>query len=103
MPGPPPPFVALSRYPQYTGLMIKLAVIVIELFLLARALGKIIPRVEIMFDGGHDDVKIFSIMREHFPQEYERYKQGLLSETEERQLYLDCIEILGARQEIERL
>jgi hypothetical protein len=42
-------------------------------------------------------------MREHFPEDYERYKHGLLSEGEERRLYLDCVEILGARREIERL
>ena len=42
-------------------------------------------------------------MREHYPSDYEKYKGGLLSESEERRLYLDCVEILGAREEIERL
>jgi hypothetical protein len=86
--------------------MLKLVIIVLVLFWIARAIGRWLPRVEIRLDGGargDDDVRIYSIMREHFPDEYERYKHGLLSEGEERRLYLDCVEILGARREIERL
>ena len=85
--------------------MLKLVIIVLVLFWIARAIGRWLPRVEISFDksSGGDDVRIYSIMREHFPDEYERYKHGLLSEGEERRLYLDCVEILGARREIERL
>lgn len=84
--------------------MLKIIVIVLILFWVARALGRWLPRIEITFDrGAGDDVRIYSIMREHFPEDYERYKHGLLSEAEERRLYLDCVEILGARREIERL
>ena len=84
--------------------MLKVAIIVLVLFWIARAIGRWFPRIEISFDkGAGDDVRIYSIMREHFPDEYERYKHGLLSEGEERRLYLDCVEILGARREIERL
>lgn len=88
----------------YTGRMLKVIVIVLVLFWVARAIGRWLPRVELTFgSGGGDDVRIYAIMREHFPDEYERYKHGLLSEGEERRLYLDCVEILGARREIERL
>jgi hypothetical protein len=84
--------------------MLKIIVIVLILFWVARAVGRWLPRIEITFDRGPgDDVRIYSIMREHFPEDYERYKHGLLSEGEERRLYLDCVEILGARREIERL
>lgn len=84
--------------------MLKVVLIVLILFLVARAIGRWFPRVEISFDrGATDDVRIYAIMREHFPDDYERYKHGLLSESEERRLYLDCVEILGARREIERL
>ena len=84
--------------------MLKIIVIVLILFWVARAVGRWLPRFEITFDrGAGDDVRIYSIMREHFPEDYERYKHGLLSESEERRLYLDCVEILGARREIERL
>ena len=84
--------------------MLKIALIVLVLFWIARAIGRWLPRVEISFDRGPgDEFRIYSIMREHFPEDYERYKHGLLSEGEERRLYLDCVEILGARREIERL
>lgn len=84
--------------------MLKIVVIVLILFWIARAVGRWLPRIEISFDrAADDDVRIYSIMREHFPADYERYKHGLLSEGEERRLYLDCVEILGARREIERL
>jgi hypothetical protein len=84
--------------------MLKIVVIVLIMFWVARALGRWLPRIEISFDRSvGDDVRIYSIMREHFPEDYERYKHGLLSEGEERRLYLDCVEILGARREIERL
>jgi hypothetical protein len=84
--------------------MLKVIVIVLVLFWVARLIGRRFPRIEITFDrGAGDDVRIYSIMREHFPEDYERYKHGLLSEGEERRLYLDCVEILGARREIERL
>lgn len=84
--------------------MLKIVVIVLILFWIARAVGRWLPRIEISFDrAAADDVRIYAIMREHFPEDYERYKHGLLSEGEERRLYLDCVEILGARREIERL
>ena len=84
--------------------MLKIVLIVLVLFWIARAIGRWLPRVEIAFDrGSGDEIRIYSIMREHFPEDYERYKHGLLSESEERRLYLDCVEILGARREIERL
>ena len=83
--------------------MIKLLVIVSALLWLARLLGRMIPRVEIRFDREPNDAQVYDVMREHFPQEYDQYKHGLLSEGEERRLYLDCVEILGARKEIERL
>jgi hypothetical protein len=84
--------------------MLKIVLIVLVLFWIARAIGRRLPRVEITFDrGSGDEIRIYSIMREHFPDDYERYKHGLLSEGEERRLYLDCVEILGARREIERL
>ena len=84
--------------------MLKLIVLVILFFWLARQIARLIPNIEITIDqGGREDVRVFAVMREHFPDQYERYKHGLLSETEERELYLDCVEILGARQEIERL
>lgn len=84
--------------------MLKVVVLALALFWLARLLGRLVPRVEITLDQqGHDDVRVYRVMREHFPERYEKYKNGLLSETEERRLYLDCVEILGAREEIERL
>lgn len=84
--------------------MLKLIVIVAALFWLARTLGRLVPRIEVRVENpGEDDIRVVSIMREHFPEDYERYKGGLMSENEERRLYLDCIEILGAREEIERL
>jgi hypothetical protein len=84
--------------------MLKVVIIVLLLFWIARLVGRWFPRIEITFDrGAGEDVRIYSIMREHFPDEYEQYKHGLLSESEERRLYLDCVEILGARREIERL
>ena len=84
--------------------MLKIVLIVLVLFWIVRAIGRWLPRVEITFDrGSGDELRIYSIMREHFPEDYERYKHGLLSEGEERRLYLDCVEILGARREIERL
>ncbi len=84
--------------------MLKIVLIVLVLFWVARAIGRWLPRVEITFDrGAGDEIRIYSIMREHFPDDYERYKHGLMSESEERRLYLDCVEILGARREIERL
>ena len=83
--------------------MLKLVVIVAVLFWLAHRLARLLPRIEITVDGANDDTRVFTVMREHFPDMYERYKHGLLSESEERRLYLDCVEILGARQEIDRL
>jgi hypothetical protein len=83
--------------------MLKLAVIVALLFWIARLILRQIPRIEITIQNGDDDPRVFAVMREHFPDEYERYKQGLLSEQEERRLYLDCVEILDARHEIEQL
>lgn len=83
--------------------MLKVIVIVGVLFWLARRLVRLVPRIEVRIDGGDDDVRVFTIMREHFPGEYEAYKHGLLSEAEERRVYLDCVEILGARREIEQL
>lgn len=83
--------------------MLKLALIVLALLWVSRLVGRWIPRIEIALDRGTDDRAVYTIMREHFPSEYEQYKHGLLSEGEERRLYLDCIEILGARQEIEKL
>lgn len=83
--------------------MLKLAIIVGVLFWLARALGRFVPRIEIHLEGPAEDVRVLSVMREHFPDAYERYKKGLLSPNEERSLVLDCVEILGAREEIERL
>ncbi len=83
--------------------MLKLVLIVLVLFWVARFLGRLIPRIEITISGGPDESKVFEVMREHFPGRYEEFKHGLLSEGEERRLYLDCLEILGARSEIERL
>lgn len=84
--------------------MFELIVLVVLFFWLARQVARLIPKIEITIDhGGRDDIRVFAVMREHFPDQYDRYKHGLLSETEERRLYLDCVEILGARQEIERL
>ena len=83
--------------------VLKLAIIVLLLFLLARLLGRLIPRIEITFDRSGDDLRAYAVMREHFPEDYERLKLGMLSDDDERRLYLDCVEILGARREIERL
>lgn len=83
--------------------MLKLLLIVLVLFWLARVLGRLIPRIEITFVGGPEDSRVFDVMREHFPSRYDQFKHGLLSEGEERRLYLDCLEILGARREIEKL
>ncbi|MDX1624250.1 MAG: hypothetical protein R3199_09765 [Gemmatimonadota bacterium] len=84
--------------------MLKILLLALAFFWLARILGRLIPRIEITLAGGEaDDVRIYAVMREHFPDRYEKFKNGLLSETEERRLYLDCVEILGAREEIERL
>jgi hypothetical protein len=94
-----PPVISVDRLP----FVLKLALIVFVLFFLARLIGRLIPRVEITFVGGSDDSKVFEVMREHFPGRYEQFKHGLLSEGEERRLYLDCLEILGARNEIEKL
>lgn len=84
--------------------MLKVVALVLALFWLARFLGRRIPRIEIRLDRRPaDDARVYEIMREHFPDRYEAYRTGLLSETEERRLLLDCVEILGAREEIERL
>lgn len=84
--------------------MLKVLLIALVLLWAARLVGRWIPRVEIMVEPPRqDDVRVYAVMREHFPGDYEKYKSGLLSETEERRLYLDCVEILGAREEIERL
>lgn len=83
--------------------MLKLLVIVVVLVWVAHQIARRLPRIEISIDHGADDARVFSVMREHFPDLYEQYKHGLLSEGEERRLYLDCLEILGARQEIDRL
>jgi hypothetical protein len=84
--------------------MLKVLLIALALLWLARLLGRMIPRVEVTIDHPRqDDVRVYAVMREHFPGDYEKYKCGLLSESEERRLYLDCVEILGAREEIERL
>jgi hypothetical protein len=83
--------------------VLKLVLIVLVLFWIARALGRLVPKIEITFVGGPEESKVFEIMREHFPVRYEQLKEGLLSEGEERRLYLDSLEILGARREIEKL
>lgn len=84
--------------------MLKVLLIALALLWVARLVGRLIPRVEITVDSPRqDDIRVYAVMREHFPALYEKYKNGLLSETEERRLYLDCVEILGAREEIERL
>ncbi len=83
--------------------MLKVAVIVMVLFWVARLVGRLIPRVEITLVDQADDARVYEIMREHFPSRYEEFKHGLLNEREERRLYLDCLEILGARSEIEKL
>ena len=83
--------------------MLKLIVIVLVLFWVARLLGRLVPRIEITLVGGSEDPKVYEVMREHFPSRYEELKHGILSEQEERRLYLDCLEILGARTEIEKL
>lgn len=83
--------------------MLKIILIVLILFWIARLILRHLPRVEITIRSEPDDPGVYAIMREHFPTEYERYREGLLSEQEERRLFLDCVEILGARQEIERL
>lgn len=84
--------------------MLKLLIIVVAFFWIARLLGRLVPRIEITFLGSPDDEsKVFEVMREHFPGQYDQFKHGLLSEGEERRLYLDCLEILGARREIEKL
>lgn len=83
--------------------MLKIILIVLALFWIARLILRQLPRIEITIQSGQDDPRIYAVMREHFPQEYEQYKHGLLSDQDERRVYLDCVEILGARQEIERL
>lgn len=83
--------------------MLKLIIIVAGLVWVAHQIAQRLPRIEISIDRGTDDARVFSVMREHFPDLYERYKHGLLSEGEERRVYLDCLEILGARREIDRL
>ena len=83
--------------------MLKLLLIVLALFWVARWVARLIPRIEITFLGAQDESKVYEVMREHFPGQYEQFKHGLLSDGEERRLYLDCLEILGARREIEKL
>lgn len=84
--------------------MLKIVLIALALFWLARMIGRFVPRLEISLDEPTtEDIRVYGIMKEHFPNRYEAYKSGLLSETEERRLFLDCVEILGAREEIERL
>lgn len=84
--------------------MLKVVVLAFALFWLARLLGRLIPRIEVRLDHRpNDDARVYAVMREHFPDRYEAYRSGLLSENEERRLLLDCVEILGAREEIERL
>jgi hypothetical protein len=98
-----PPLFFQSSESNVRDVMLKLIIIVAVLLWVAYRIAQLLPRIEISIDRGHDEIRVFAIMREHFPDQYERYKHGLLSETEERQLYLDCVEILGARQEIDRL
>ena len=83
--------------------MLKVLVLVLVLLWAARWIGRFVPRIEISLDRPGDDVRVYGVMREHYPDLYEKYKLGLLSESEERRLSLDCVEILGAREEIERL
>ena len=83
--------------------MLKLAVIALALFWIARLVGRLVPRIEITLVDQADDPQVYEVMREHFPSRYEELKHGLLNEREERRLYLDCLEILGARSEIEKL
>ena len=84
--------------------MLKVLLIALVILWFARMLGRRVPRLEVTVDPPRqDDLRIYAVMREHYPTDYEKYKGGLLSESEERRLYLDCVEILGAREEIERL
>ncbi len=84
--------------------MLKIVLLALALFWVARVIGRYLPRFQINIDEqSSEDVRVYSVMREHFPNRYEAYRGGLLSETEERRLFLDCIEILGVREEIERL
>lgn len=84
--------------------MFKIVILALALFWVARVIGRYLPRLEInVEDRPSRDTRLYSVMREHFPTRYEAYKSGLLSETEERRLLLDCVEILGVREEIERL
>ena len=84
--------------------MLKIVLLALALFWVARVIGRYLPRIEInLEDDASEDVRVYAVMREHFPDRYEAYKSGLLSETEERRLFLDCVEILGVREEIERL
>ncbi|MBW3660813.1 MAG: hypothetical protein KY397_04175 [Gemmatimonadetes bacterium] len=46
---------------------------------------------------------IFPIMAEHFPAEYERYRDGRLGYRERRQVWETCCAIHDARIEIEEL
>lgn len=84
--------------------MLKIVLIALVLFWLARMIGRFVPRLEISLeDRPTEDLRVYGVMKEHFPDRYEAYKSGLLSDSEERRLLLDCVEILGAREEIERL
>ena len=47
--------------------------------------------------------EIFAIMREFFPDEYERYRSGRLGYIERRWTWDACCSILEARAEIEEL
>lgn len=47
--------------------------------------------------------EIFSIMREHFPAEYARYRRGELGAEERRWVWGSCCSIFDARVEIEEI
>lgn len=47
--------------------------------------------------------EIFPIMREHFPAEYARYREGELGAEERRWVWESCCAIFDARVEIEEI
>ena len=47
--------------------------------------------------------EVFAIMREYFPEEYERHRSGQLGYAERRWLWEACCSIRDARSEIEEL
>jgi hypothetical protein len=82
--------------------MLKVIVIVLVLFWVARAIGRWFPRIEITFDRGAGRRGSTPSCASTSPRTTSGTSTGSSAKARSG-VYLDCVEILGARREIERL